>query len=101
MHGSEADVPGDPQVAESSRTGGRTEAGEGDKHSTTGTTSNDAFVGRVSGEDADRQQNSEILDTDPLRRENPENPEERGADITTWHERIDPVARDGPTGPGD
>ncbi|MDT7697514.1 MAG: hypothetical protein QOI75_6884, partial [Pseudonocardiales bacterium] len=52
MRGSEADVPGDPHVAGSRRTGGRTGGGEGDKHSTTGTTSNDTFVGRVSGEDA-------------------------------------------------
>jgi hypothetical protein len=101
MHGSEADVPGDPHVAESRRTGGRTEAGEGDKHSTTGTTSNDTFVGRVSGEQAERQGNSEILDTDSLRREDPEIPEERGDDATAWHERVDPVARDGPTRPAD
>jgi hypothetical protein len=53
MRGSEADVPGDPHVAGSRRTGGRAGGGEGDEHSTTGTTSNDTVVGRVSGEDAD------------------------------------------------
>lgn len=53
MAGSEADVPGDPHVAESRRTGGRPADGEGDEHSTTGTTENDTFVGRVSGQDAD------------------------------------------------
>jgi hypothetical protein len=52
MKGSESDVPGDPHVAQSRRTGGRAEDGERDKHSTTGTTHNDSFVGRVSGEDA-------------------------------------------------
>jgi hypothetical protein len=45
---------------------------------------------------AERQENSEILDTDLLRREDPEIPRENGDDARAWHERIDPVVRDGP-----
>lgn len=52
MSGTESDVPEDPHVANSRRTGGRKTDGERDKHSTTGTTDNDEFVGRVIGEDA-------------------------------------------------
>lgn len=52
MKRTESDVPADPHVAGSRRTGGRPEDGETDKHSTTGTTRNEEFVGRVAGEDA-------------------------------------------------
>jgi hypothetical protein len=52
MSGTESDVPEDPHVANTRRTGGRQTGGERDKHSTTGTTENDEFVGRVTGEDA-------------------------------------------------
>jgi hypothetical protein len=45
---------------------------------------------------AERQENSEILDTDLLRREDPEIPRESRDDATAWHERIDPVVRDSP-----
>jgi hypothetical protein len=44
---------------------------------------------------AERQENSEILDTDLLRREDPEIPRDSGDDAAAWHERIDPVVRDG------
>lgn len=49
---SESDVPEDPHVAGARDTGGREVDGEPDKHSTTGTTRDDSYVGRVSGEDA-------------------------------------------------
>ena len=52
MERTESDVPADPHVAGSRRTGGRPEDDETDKHSTTGTTHNEEFVGRVAGEDA-------------------------------------------------
>jgi len=49
---SESDVPEDPHVAASRDTGGRETGGEPDKHSTTGTTRDGTYVGRVAGEDA-------------------------------------------------
>jgi hypothetical protein len=52
MKSTESDVPHDPHVAESRRTGGRRSDGEPDDGSTTGTTESDEFVGRVAGEDA-------------------------------------------------
>lgn len=53
MKDSESDVPDDPHVAGSRRTGGRDPDGEPDTHSTTGTTESGSFVGRVAGEEAD------------------------------------------------
>jgi hypothetical protein len=49
---SEPDVPDDPNVAESRRTGGRDPENEPDEHSTTGTSRSETYVGRVTGEDA-------------------------------------------------
>lgn len=56
MKRTESDVPIDPHVAGSRRTGGRDVDDEQDKHSTTGTTDNEEFVGRVAGEDADAEE---------------------------------------------
>jgi hypothetical protein len=50
--GSEPDVPDDPNVAESRRTGGRDPENEPDEHSATGTSHSETYVGRVTGEDA-------------------------------------------------
>jgi hypothetical protein len=58
VSGTESDVPNDPHVANTRRTGGRQTDGEQDKHSTTGTTESGEFVGRVTGEDAGDGQES-------------------------------------------
>lgn len=50
--GSESDVSADPAVARSRDSGGRAPDGERDKHSTTGTTDNENYVGRVSGDES-------------------------------------------------
>jgi hypothetical protein len=50
-HPGEADTPPDPQSAHSRATGGVSDAGASDTHSTTGTTSSQTFVGRASGDD--------------------------------------------------
>jgi hypothetical protein len=50
--GSESDVAADERVAESRDSGGRAPDGEQDKHSTTGTTRNENYVGRVSGDES-------------------------------------------------
>lgn len=47
----ETDVPRDPAVAGSRATGGVEQHGAPDSNSTTGTTPNDEFVGRASGDD--------------------------------------------------
>lgn len=47
----EPDVQRDDQVAASRATGGVPDRSHGDQHSTTGTTPNEKFVGRVSGAD--------------------------------------------------
>ena len=47
----EADVQRDDQVAASRATGGVPDPSQPDQHSTTGTTPNDKFVGRVGGAD--------------------------------------------------
>lgn len=54
--GGEDEVPGDPATVTSRATGGR-DPGDGhedsqDQNSTTGTTANDTFVGRASGDEA-------------------------------------------------
>ena len=48
----EADAPVDTGTARSRATGGVPDPGATDTHSTTGTTPNENFVGRASGEDA-------------------------------------------------
>jgi len=48
----EADASPDAETARSRATGGVSQAGAADTHSTTGTTPNDTFVGRASGDDA-------------------------------------------------
>jgi hypothetical protein len=48
---SEADVQPDEGVASSRATGGVPEPSHPDQHSTTGTTPNETFVGRVQGSD--------------------------------------------------
>ncbi len=48
---SEADVQRDDKVAASRATGGVPDPSHPDQHSTTGTTPNEKFVGRVSGAD--------------------------------------------------
>jgi hypothetical protein len=50
--GSESDVSADPVVARSRDSGGRAPDGERDMHSTTGTTHNETFVGRASGDES-------------------------------------------------
>jgi hypothetical protein len=50
--GPESDVHADQRVARSRDTGGRTPHGEPDEHSTTGTSENETYVGRVSGDEA-------------------------------------------------
>lgn len=50
--GNESDVSADRHQAESRDSGGRAPDGESDKHSTTGTTRNENYVGRVSGEES-------------------------------------------------
>jgi hypothetical protein len=52
MPRAESDVPLDEGVANSRETGGDRPDGEDDTHSTTGTTENEEFVGRVAGQDA-------------------------------------------------
>lgn len=52
MRRPESDVPLDDAVANSRETGGDRPDGEQDTHSTTGTTENEEFVGRVAGQDA-------------------------------------------------
>jgi hypothetical protein len=52
MPGTESDVPADPHIANSREAGGKEPDGEPDTHSTTGTTENEEFVGRVAGQDA-------------------------------------------------
>jgi hypothetical protein len=52
MRRSESDVPLDDAVANSREAGGDRPDGEEDTHSTTGTTENEEFVGRVTGQDA-------------------------------------------------
>ena len=47
----EADVQRDDKVAASRDTGGVPDPSQPDQHSTTGTTPNETFVGRVSGAD--------------------------------------------------
>lgn len=47
----EADAPLDTGVASSRDTGGKANPDYPDQHTTTGTTPDDEFVGRVSGED--------------------------------------------------
>jgi hypothetical protein len=48
---SEPDVQGDDQVAGARETGGVPDPEKPDQHSTTGTTPNETFVGRVAGAD--------------------------------------------------
>ncbi|WP_214367823.1 hypothetical protein [Pseudonocardia sp. H11422] len=48
---SESDIADDEAVAGSRDTGGRPAADDPDEGTTTGTTENDEFVGRVSGQD--------------------------------------------------
>jgi hypothetical protein len=48
----EADTPPDAQEARSRETGGAPDSESPDSHSTTGTTPNQTFVGRASGDDA-------------------------------------------------
>jgi hypothetical protein len=50
--GQEADVQHDPAEATTRATGGETRAEAADAHSTTAPSTNDTFVGRVSGEDS-------------------------------------------------
>lgn len=52
MRRAESDVPLDPKVANARETGGDPPDGEDDTHSTTGTSQNEEFVGRVAGQDA-------------------------------------------------
>jgi hypothetical protein len=47
----ESDVQDDPAVAGSRETGGVPDESKPDQHSTTGTTPNEEFVGRVAGDD--------------------------------------------------
>jgi hypothetical protein len=47
----ESDAPADSETARSRATGGASQAGAADTHSTTGTTPSDTFVGRASGDD--------------------------------------------------
>ncbi len=47
----ESDAPADPGTARSRATGGVSHPGASDTHSTTGTTPNQTFVGRGSGDD--------------------------------------------------
>lgn len=48
----ETDAPGNTDTARSRATGGVPDSDAGDTHSTTGTTPNDGFVGRASGDEA-------------------------------------------------
>lgn len=52
MPDAESDVPGDEHVARSRDTGGAPDEKAPDQASTTGTTPNEKFVGRVAGQDA-------------------------------------------------
>ena len=52
MPGAESDVPADEHVARSRATGGAPDEHAPDQGSTTGTTPNEEFVGRVAGQDA-------------------------------------------------
>lgn len=52
MPGAESDVPADEHVARSRDTGGVPDQDASDQASTTGTTPNEEFVGRVAGQDA-------------------------------------------------
>lgn len=47
----ESDVQRDPAVSRTRETGGEDNPGHPDQHTTTGTTPNGEFVGRVTGED--------------------------------------------------
>jgi hypothetical protein len=47
----EEDAPGDPGVAHSRDTGGVVQPGQPDQASTTGTTPDDEYVGRIAGDD--------------------------------------------------
>jgi hypothetical protein len=47
----EADVPADPQVANSRRIGGVADESADDQASTTGTTPTPEYVGRIAGDD--------------------------------------------------
>ena len=47
----ESDVQRDPAVSRSREAGGVDDPGQPDQHTTTGTTPNEEFVGRVTGED--------------------------------------------------
>jgi hypothetical protein len=49
----------------------------------------------------DGPRSSEVLDTESLRPEDQDIPEESADDATDWHERVDPVARNGPAAPPD
>jgi hypothetical protein len=51
MGGTESDIPADPHVANSRQAGGRRSNDEADTHSSTGTSENDTYVGRVAGQD--------------------------------------------------
>jgi hypothetical protein len=48
----ETDAPGNTDTARSRPTGGVADSDAGDRHSTTGTTPNESFVGRASGDEA-------------------------------------------------
>ncbi len=52
MPGAESDLPADKHVASSRDTGGVPDEDAPDQASTTGTTLNEEFVGRVAGQDA-------------------------------------------------
>ncbi len=52
MPGAESDIPADEHVAGSRDTGGVPDEDAPDQASTTGTTLNEEFVGRVAGQDA-------------------------------------------------
>jgi hypothetical protein len=49
---SESDVADDRRVVEARDTGGRPADGESDTHSSTGTSENETYVGRVAGQDS-------------------------------------------------
>jgi hypothetical protein len=48
---SESDIENDPRVAGARETGGGPSDGESDTHSSTGTSENETYVGRVAGQD--------------------------------------------------
>lgn len=51
MNRPESDAPADDNVARSRETGGKPDPDAADPSSTTGTTENETFVGRIAGQD--------------------------------------------------